>query len=51
MGPVVRALAARSILVRHFAVPGLDDAVRITVGTDEEIATLLAALRELCPAS
>ena len=51
MGPVAGALAARGILVRHFAVPGLDDALRITVGTDDEIATLLAALREVCPAS
>ena len=42
--PVARALAARDILVRHFAVPGLDDALRITVGTDDEIDALLAAL-------
>jgi histidinol-phosphate aminotransferase len=49
--PVAEALAARGILVRHFAVPGLDDALRITVGTDEEVAALLAALREVCPAS
>jgi histidinol-phosphate aminotransferase len=51
MGPVVQALAARGILVRHFAVPGLDDALRITVGTDQEIALLLAALREVLTAS
>jgi len=38
------ALAARGILVRHFATPGLEDALRITVGTDEEIGSLLAAL-------
>jgi histidinol-phosphate aminotransferase len=42
--PVARALAARDILVRHFAVPELADALRITVGTDEETAALLAAL-------
>jgi histidinol-phosphate aminotransferase len=47
MAPVAQALAARGILVRYFAVPGLDDALRITVGTDEEIAALLAALREI----
>jgi histidinol-phosphate aminotransferase len=47
--PVAQALAARGILVRHFAVPGLDDALRITVGTDDEITALLAALREVCP--
>ncbi|HWP64991.1 MAG TPA: histidinol-phosphate transaminase [Candidatus Limnocylindria bacterium] len=48
MGAVARALAERGILVRHFAVPGLDDALRITVGTDDEVAALLAALREVC---
>jgi histidinol-phosphate aminotransferase len=45
MAPVAQALAGRGILVRHFAVPGLDDALRITVGTDEEITALLVALR------
>jgi histidinol-phosphate aminotransferase len=48
MRPVAQALGARGILVRHFPVPGLDDALRITVGTDDEIATLLAAMREVC---
>jgi histidinol-phosphate aminotransferase len=43
-GPVVRRLAERGILVRHFAVPGLADALRITVGTDEETDAFLAAL-------
>ena len=46
-GPVARALAARDILVRHFAQPGLEDALRITVGTDAEIDALLAALAAL----
>ncbi|MEE4298545.1 MAG: histidinol-phosphate transaminase [Pseudomonadales bacterium] len=41
------ALEARSILVRHFAVPGLSDALRISVGTPEEDDMLLAALDEL----
>jgi histidinol-phosphate aminotransferase len=50
MAPVAQALATRGILVRHFAVPGLDDALRITVGTDEEIATLSAALRAVLSA-
>src|SRR5207253_11398152 len=45
LGPVARALAARDILVRHFAVPGLEDALRIMVGTEAEIDALLAALR------
>lgn len=43
-GPVVRRLAERGVLVRHFAVPGLADALRITVGTDEETDAFLAAL-------
>ena len=46
LGPVARALAARDILVRYFAVPGLRDALRITVGTDAEVDALLAALGE-----
>jgi histidinol-phosphate aminotransferase len=45
--PVARALAARNILVRHFSTPTLEDALRITVGTDSEIDTLLAALAEI----
>ncbi len=43
-GRVARALAARDILVRHFMAYGLADALRITVGTDDEIDALLAAL-------
>ncbi len=46
-GAIAHALAAQDILVRHFAVPGLADALRMTVGTDAEIAALLAALRTL----
>src|SRR5437899_631907 len=46
LGPLARALAARDILVRHFAVPGLTDALRITVGTDAEVASLLAAIAD-----
>jgi histidinol-phosphate aminotransferase len=42
LGAVARALAARGVLVRHF--PALPDALRISVGTDEETATLLDAL-------
>jgi histidinol-phosphate aminotransferase len=44
LAPVAQALAARGILVRHFGVPALQDALRITVGTDEETAALLEAL-------
>jgi histidinol-phosphate aminotransferase len=41
-----RALRERGVLVRYFDRPLLDDGLRITIGTDEEIATLLAALSE-----
>jgi histidinol-phosphate aminotransferase len=42
-----RALEARAILVRHFAGGRLDDKLRITVGTPEQNARLVTALREL----
>ena len=45
--PVYEALKARRILVRLMRYPGLLDGLRITVGTDEEIDRLLAALREI----
>jgi histidinol-phosphate aminotransferase len=47
LAPLAHALAERDVLVRHFSTPELRDALRITVGTDEEIDTLLAALRVL----
>ncbi|MCX7717620.1 MAG: histidinol-phosphate transaminase [Candidatus Sumerlaeaceae bacterium] len=40
------ALKARKILVRYFAVPLLDDGVRITIGTREQLNALLAAIDE-----
>jgi histidinol-phosphate aminotransferase len=43
-GPVQVALRDRGVLVRHFATRRLADALRITVGTDEEIERLLAEL-------
>jgi histidinol-phosphate aminotransferase len=39
-------LKERGILVRYFATPELSDALRISVGTDAEIDTLLIALGE-----
>jgi histidinol-phosphate aminotransferase len=45
--PVAAALAERGILVRHFATPRLQDALRVSVGTDAEIDTLVAALGEI----
>lgn len=42
--PVQKALRDQGILVRHFATDRLRDALRISVGTEEEIDRLLAAL-------
>ncbi len=44
---IYEALKARRILVRLMRYPGLDDGLRITVGTDEEIDRLLDALVEI----
>jgi len=41
-----RALRDHGILVRYFDRPLLDDGLRITVGTEEEVAALVAALAE-----
>ena len=52
--PIYEALKARRILVRYMRFPGAGDnaaaeldGLRITVGTDEEIATLLDVLQEI----
>jgi histidinol-phosphate aminotransferase len=45
--PLYEELKARGILVRYFAQPLLKDALRITVGTPEENAALLDALRAM----
>ena len=44
---VFNELFRRKILVRYFKAPRLDDCLRISVGTDEEIRALLDALREI----
>jgi histidinol-phosphate aminotransferase len=49
--PVAEALAARDILVRHFVNHGLGDALRITVGTDDEIDAFLAAIETIVAGS
>jgi histidinol-phosphate aminotransferase len=43
-GAIYRALKAKGILVRFFDKPGLDDKLRITIGTAEENNQVLAAL-------
>lgn len=44
---VYQALKQQGILVRYFDAPDLDDALRITVGRDEECAALVEALQKI----
>lgn len=44
---IFEALRQRRIYVRYFDAPRLRDYLRITIGTDEEMETLLRALREI----
>ena len=45
--PIAAALSERAVLVRHFPTKRLHDALRITIGTDDEIDTLLGHLRNI----
>ena len=47
LGPLYESLKRRGVLVRHFATPELRDGLRITVGTDDEIAVLVRVLGQL----
>jgi histidinol-phosphate aminotransferase len=44
---IFEALRARNILVRYFPVRNLENALRITIGTDEECAALVAAIKDI----
>lgn len=44
---VFKLLAERDIYVRYFKLPGLEDKLRITIGTPEQNDQLLGALREI----
>jgi len=44
---IYEMLKGRRILVRYFNSPGLDDQLRITVGTPQQNDALIAALKEL----
>jgi histidinol-phosphate aminotransferase len=46
-GELAQALRERSIIVRHFKQPRIDQHLRITVGTDAQCDALIAALREI----
>ena len=47
MASIVRGLRRAGILVRYFSIPSLRDAMRISIGTDAEMAALLKALEPL----
>ena len=51
MAPVARGLRRDGILVRHFATPLLQDALRISIGTPAEMAALFKALTPLVRAT
>jgi histidinol-phosphate aminotransferase len=42
--PIYQGMKARAVLVRFFDKPGLNDKLRITIGTPEQNAAMLAAL-------
>ena len=42
-----RAIKAKGILVRHFATSGIEDYLRITIGTPEQMQALRKAMEEL----
>ena len=46
-GELAAALRQRSIIVRHFRLPRIEQFLRITVGTDEQCEALVSALREI----
>lgn len=46
-GKIFEALKARGIFVRYFDQPRIDRYLRITVGTDEQMARLFTALEEI----
>jgi histidinol-phosphate aminotransferase len=47
LAPLVGDLRKRGILVRYFAIPGLRNAMRISIGTPAEMSALIDALRSL----
>ena len=44
---LLAGLRERGILVRYFDKPRLNDRLRITIGTDEQMDAVIEALREL----
>jgi histidinol-phosphate aminotransferase len=46
-GDIFKALRERGILVRHFRKPVIDNYLRISIGTDEEMDTVISALNDI----
>ena len=46
-GQLASQLRAKGIIVRHFRQPRIEQYLRITIGTDNDCAALIAALRDL----
>ncbi len=46
-GDLAAQLRARSIIVRHFRLPRIEQYLRITIGTDAQCQALVTALREI----
>lgn len=46
-GEIYSQLKKRGVLVRHFNKPRIDDYVRITIGTDEQMECLVKELKEM----
>lgn len=44
---IYKALRERGILVRHFSIPRIDNYLRISIGTDDEMKALFSALYEI----
>lgn len=44
---IFEALKERDIFVRYFSTPGIDNYLRITIGTEEEMNALTGALKEI----
>jgi histidinol-phosphate aminotransferase len=44
---IKQALSNRGILIRYYTTPGLDDCIRISMGTDQQMEAVYKALREL----
>ena len=43
-GDLYKKLKDRGILVRHFSNPRISDYIRVTIGTDEQMAVCIAAI-------